>query len=132
MSEIVYLELEEVVEIHDQLIDRYGGSYGFNGQTGIGLVESAVYRPQNKAVYEGADLLAQAASLLFGLAKNHGFADGNKRLALAATNVFLILNGWEFSCENDTIASFIERCSDETWAEGLVEEFVRKSTAPCS
>lgn len=132
MSEIVYLELEEVVEIHDQLIDRYGESYGFNGQAGIGLVESAVYRPQNKAVYEGSDLLAQAASLLFGLAKNHGFADGNKRIALAATNVFLIITGWEFSCDNDTIASFIERCSDEAWTETLVEEFVRCNTILCS
>lgn len=128
--EIIYLEVEEVVEIHDQLIDRYGGSYGFNGPNGYGLVESAVCRPQNKALYEGADLLSQAAALLFGLAKNHGFADGNKRIALAATNVFLLINGYKLACDNETVAIFIEGCSDKAWTEDLVERFVLAHAAP--
>ncbi|HBN07310.1 MAG TPA: type II toxin-antitoxin system death-on-curing family toxin [Cyanobacteria bacterium UBA8530] len=127
MSETDYLDIGEVVEIHDQMIDRYGGAYGFNGPSGEGLVESAVHRPRNKALYEGADLPAQAASLLFGLGKNHGFLDGNKRIALAATSVFLLLNGWSLLCHNDIVADFIEGCSSETCTEDLVVEFIRSN-----
>lgn len=125
MSAINYLEVEEVIEIHAMALDRHGGKPGFNGPQGYGLVESAVNRPRNKAYYEGADLLEQAGSLYFGLAKNHAFADGNKRIAVAATNAFLLINGWKLGCDNDTLASFTERCSDVTWTEEAVVAFVR-------
>jgi death-on-curing protein len=126
VSDIQYLEVEEVIEIHELALDRHGGKSGFNGPQGFGLVESAVNRPRNKAHYEGVDLLEQAGALFFGLAKNHGFADGNKRIAVAATNAFLLINGWKFGCDNDTLASFTERCSDQDWTEDAVIAFVRR------
>lgn len=126
MSDIQYLEVEEVIEIHELALDRHGGKSGFNGPQGFGLVESAVTRPRNKAHYEGADLLEKAGALFFGLAKKHGFADGNKRIAVAATNAFLLINGYKLGCDNDTLASFTEQCSDENWSEETVVAFVRR------
>lgn len=123
MSELAYLEPEEVVEIHAQLLDLYGGRPGFKDRGGV---ESALFRPRQKAHYEGADLLAQAAALYFGLAKNHGFIDGNKRVAVAATDAFLQLNGWELRCDNTTLANFTLRCDEASWTEDLVEQFVRQ------
>ncbi len=92
-------------------------------------MESALYRPRQKAHYEKADLLAQAAALYFGLAKNHGFTDGNKRIAVAATDAFLQLNGYELCCDNATLAGFTLRCDEASWTEDLVEQFVRQHTA---
>lgn len=121
-----YLEVEEVIEIHAQMIDHFGGRPGFNGDQGRALVESAVQRPRHKAYYEDADVPTQAASLLFGLAKNHGFLDGNKRVAAMACYAFLRLNGWRLRTDNDTLASFIERCSEEDWTEAAVVAFVNQ------
>ena len=126
-AEVVYLEIEEVLTIHDLLIEQYGGVAGLRGgHEGYNLVASAVDRPRNKASYEGADLPVQAASLMFGLAKNHGFVDGNKRVALAVTNMFLRANGWRLLCANEKIAAFLERCSEPSWTEDSVLDFVRR------
>ena len=130
MSGWVYLSLDEVVEIHRQMLALYGGLPGFRGESGQGLIESALERPRNKAYYEGADLFAQAGALYFGLAKNHGFLDGNKRISVAACDAFLQLNGWELVCDNRTLADFTLSCSDPAWTEAAVEAFVRRHAAP--
>ena len=127
---IHYLEAAEVIAIQEKMIDYFGGEYGLRGDQGLALVESAVARPRNKAVYEGADLLAQAAALFYGLAKNHGFVDGNKRIAVAATNTFLLMNGYELTCDNDTLVEFTLGCGDEGWTEERVEEFARQWARP--
>jgi death-on-curing protein len=62
----------------------------FGGASGVrdgGMIESALARPQNKAAYEDASLDRLAAAYLFGLAKNHGFVDGNKRIAFLAAPI---------------------------------------------
>ncbi|MNY57225.1 Toxin Doc [compost metagenome] len=100
---------------------------GVSGVKSLSLLESAVNRPRFKAHYEGADLVLQAGALMFGLAKNHAFNDGNKRIAAVATDVFLQENGWEIVCDNDTLASFLERCSEPDWTEEAVVEFLREN-----
>jgi death-on-curing protein len=127
VSDWIYLEVEEIVEIHAQMLDLFGGRPGFKD---LGGVESAATRPRNKAHYEGADLLAQAAALYYGLAKNHGFTDGNKRVAVVATDAFLQLNGWEFVCPNAVVQAFTQGCDADGWTEEHVEAFVRANTAP--
>lgn len=67
----------------------------------IDLLDSAVTRPQNAAAYEGADLLAQAATLLWGLVRNHPFQDGNKRTALVSAVAFLDINGYRLDMSDD-------------------------------
>ena len=112
------------------MLDLYGGKVGFRGQEGQALVESALNRPKNKAAYEMADLLAQAASLFFGLAKNHGFLDGNKRVAVVACDAFLQMNGWELACDNQTLIDFTLQCDQKSWTEDQVEAFVRQHARP--
>ena len=82
-----YLTLVEVLAIHADQIERYGGSPGVRD---AGLLEAALYRPQT-GYY--ADLVEQAAALWESLSQNHPFIDGNKRTAFAATYTFLEING---------------------------------------
>ena len=82
-----YLTVAEVLAMHADQIERYGGSQGVRDP---GLLESALYRPQT-GYY--ADLIEEAAALWESLAQNHAFIDGNKRTAFAATYTFLAING---------------------------------------
>lgn len=89
-----YLTPQKVLFIHDQVVKRTGGSHGVRD---IGLVESAVYRPQ--ATFDREDLYKtifdKVAALLQSLLKNHPFVDGNKRTALTSAGLFLSLNGYK-------------------------------------
>jgi len=89
----VFPTLEEILNLHSRLIERYGGAPGVRD---LGLVESALARPRS-GHYES--LSEQAAALLQSFAGNHAFLDGNKRVAFAATAVFLRLNGYRLSTE---------------------------------
>ena len=82
-----YLTMAEVLAIHADQIERYGGGQGVRD---YGLLEAALYRPQTG--YYG-DLIEEAAALWESLAQNHPFIDGNKRTAFAATYTFLAING---------------------------------------
>lgn len=83
-----YLTAADVLGMHAALIKRYGGAVGVRDP---GALEAALFRPQT-GYYE--DIVAEAAALLESLAINHPFIDGNKRIAFAATDVFLRINGW--------------------------------------
>jgi len=87
---IVFLSLDEVLTIHERLIQVFGGHGGVRD---LGLLESALFRPQS-GYYE--DLSTMAAALFESLIMNHPFVDGNKRVAFFASDVFLRLNGWRF------------------------------------
>jgi death-on-curing protein len=82
-----YLTVAEVLAMHADQIERYGGAPGVRDQ---GLLEAALYRPQT-GYYAG--LIEEAAALWESLAQNHPFIDGNKRTAFAATYTFLAING---------------------------------------
>jgi death on curing protein len=98
-----HLTLVEVLAIHADQIERYGGSQGVRDQ---GLLESALYRPQT-GYY--ADLIEEAAALWESLAQNHPFIDGNKRTAFAATYTFLRINGTWLTANADEAYAFIAR-----------------------
>lgn len=84
-----YLTVADVLAIHHELIERFGGAHGVRD---MGALESAAFRPQT-GYYD--DVIAEAAALLESLAVNHPFLDGNKRVAVAAADVFLRMNGHE-------------------------------------
>jgi len=93
VKEVLFLGIEQVLEIHREMIGRYGGDPGVRD---VGLIESAVMMPQQTF---GGHLLhptvaAMAAAYLFHLCANHGFVDGKKRTALATALVFLDVNGY--------------------------------------
>jgi death-on-curing protein len=83
-----YLTVADVLGMHIVLMQRYGGAGGVRDP---GALEAALFRPQT-GYY--ADIIAEAAALLESLAINHPFVDGNKRIAFAAADVFLRINGW--------------------------------------
>lgn len=94
MTEPRWLTSEEVRAAHERQIIRFGGPGGLRDENAL---ESALARPFNRWQYEGADLASLAASYAFGLAKNHAFIDGNKRIAFVAMMVFLRINGIRFA-----------------------------------
>ena len=94
---VQFLSLDEVLAIHERVIEDFGGASGVRD---LGLLESALYRPQS-GYYE--DLVTMAAALFESLLMNHPFVDGNKRVAFFATDVFLRLNGWRLEVDaNET------------------------------
>jgi death on curing protein len=96
-----YVTVVEVLAIHEDQIQRYGGDHGVRDH---GLLISALYRPQT-GYY--ADLIEEAAALWESLAQNHPFIDGNKRTAFASTYTFLAINGARLTAEWQEIADFV-------------------------
>lgn len=127
-AEPVWISRALLDAMHAELIDRYGGSHGVNSEA---LVESALVRPQNLRAYvPDSDLAALAASLCFGLAKNHGFRDGNKRTAFTAASVFLRLNGLHLAApEPDAVAAMVYLATD-VWSEERMAAWTRQHTVP--
>ena len=89
-----WLTYEQVVAIHSRQLRRFGGAPGLRDE---GMLRSALERPLNKWHYEDADLVDLAAAYAFGLAKNHAFVDGNKRIAFMAMASFLRKNEVRFA-----------------------------------
>jgi death-on-curing protein len=104
--EPVYLSLDEVLEIHQQQIERYGGSPGLRD---LGALESAVATPQ--ATFGGEflhkSIPAIAAAYLFHLCQNHPFIDGNKRAGANAAVTFLLMNDWEPTFEQEELVEVV-------------------------
>ena len=90
MKEPIWLSTDLVIAIHDEQLRQFGGPPGLRDQ---GLLESALGRPLNKYAYGNEDLAELAAAYGFGLARNHAFVDGNKRIAFLAMITYLGLNG---------------------------------------
>jgi death on curing protein len=96
-----YLTMAEVLAIHADQIERYGGSQDVRD---AGLLESALFRPQT-GYY--ADLIEEAAALWESISQNHPFTDGNKRTAFAATYTFLAVNGARLTADAQQTQDFL-------------------------
>ncbi len=122
-----YLTPQRVLAIHDQLIKRFGGSFGLRD---LGLLESAVARP--RASYGGEDLYRtifdKAAALLHSLLKNHMFVDGNKRTALASAGVFLKLNGYKLINKHNEELEFALKVESESLSLEEIAEWLEKNS----
>ena len=109
-----WIDLNVVLAIHEQQISEHGGLLGIRD---LGAIESALGRPQNLLLYGNPDLFDLAAAYGFGLARNHGFIDGNKRTAYVVTRLFLILN------DQDIHAPAIEKViTFETVGKGEINQ----------
>ena len=97
-----YLTFEDIVFIHESLLETYGGEVGIRD---AGLIEVAVKRPQTGHY---ADLIEQAAALWESLATTHCFVDCNERTAFAAMEIFLDLNGMQITASEEEAKSFIQ------------------------
>jgi death-on-curing protein len=101
---VIFLTRTLVVQLHKMQIKRFGGSYGLRDE---GALESALARPINKAQYGSEDVIELAAAYLFGLAKNHAFVDGNKRIAIVAAGIFLMDNDYKIQTTDANLYSFV-------------------------
>jgi death-on-curing protein len=109
-SEPTWLSRAIVEALQADQIREHGGQLGLRD---AGLLESALARPQHFWSYnQDADLASLAAEYGFGLAKNHAFLDGNKRIAFVAMNVFLILNGYEIEAPEPAVVDTMLRVAD--------------------
>lgn len=98
--EVRYLTVEQVISLHDEQIDRYTPAEQKHVASWGGL-ESACTRPSLTRYYnQQSDICDLAASLAFGLAKNHAFANANKRTAAVCTHVFLLINGYHLEIDH--------------------------------
>jgi death on curing protein len=114
MAERVYLTVGEVLEIHRQQIDDYGGVQGIRDKA---LLESAVFRPQIGYYNTVAE---EAAALMESLPNNQPFLDGNKRVAFAAAHTFLLVNGFDLDVQ--------PRCSPSQQGSSVLDQFSSGST----
>jgi death-on-curing protein len=96
-----YLTLTEVIAIHADQLERYGGAHGLRD---AGLLEAALFRPQT-GYYTG--LIQEAAALWESLSQNHAFIDENKRMAFAATYTLLAINGLVITAQAGAAYEFI-------------------------
>lgn len=92
-SEPDWLTPEDAILFHGEIIAAHGGA---DGVRDAGLLHSAVGRPRHLFAYESQDLCVLAGAYAHGIAKNHPFIDGNKRVAFVMARVFLMLNGVHF------------------------------------
>jgi len=90
-----------------------------------GLIESALARPQNLAAYGEPDAADLAAAYACGIAKNHGFLDGNKRTALVVALLFLAINGFETTVNQVEVVRLMEAVADGTTDEPGAAEWFR-------
>jgi death-on-curing protein len=89
----LWITYEQAIAIHSRQLRRFGGAAGLRDE---GMLRSALERPVNKWRYEQSELAELASAYAFGLAKNHAFVDGNKRIAFMAMMIFLRRNGVDF------------------------------------
>lgn len=121
----VWIDPAVVLAVHEEQLAEHGGAAGVRD---AGLLESALARPRNLAHYGEPDLCELAAAYAFGLARNHPFIDGNKRSAFVATELFLVLNGWQLvASDADCVLIMLSLASGEideptfaAWLRGRV------------
>ena len=99
---IKFLTMSEVLLILDDQIKNYGGTYGIRD---INLLSSAIYMPESsfRGQYLHETIPSMAAAYAFHICQNHPFIDGNKRVALASSLIFLDINGYELNCKDETL-----------------------------
>lgn len=122
---IRYLTLDDVIAIHDNMVSLYGGSHGIRD---LGLVESAIARPQ--ATFGGQDLypniFLKASALFHSLIFNHAFIDGNKRTSITSTARFLSMNGYNLDASGKEFVSFPLKVENKHLSFEEIAEWLKK------
>jgi len=123
-----YLNFLDALLVHFATMDRYGEiRYGVFERN---LIESALARPRHAAAYENADIFRQAATLCFGLIKNHPWTGGNKRTATAIAESFLAINGWQLSYSDQEIIELSLSIESNRYGVDEIEVWYRQHATP--
>ena len=129
-SAIRYLTYPEAVTLHIMLMRRLGETYF--GVFDRSLVESALARPRHAATLERADIIRQAATLCFGLIKNHPWLGGNKRTATILVDRFLHLNGLDLRTTVHETVEMVLAVEADRWDIDAITAWYRQRTFPLS
>jgi death on curing protein len=121
-AEPVCLSWRIVQSIHLEQILQHGGSRGVRDR---GLIDSALARPVYKWQHNDADVFTLAAAYGFGIAKNHGFEDGNKRTAFVSLYTFLGLNGHDLDASEPEVVRVMTAVADGTLDEQGLADWIR-------
>jgi death on curing protein len=124
---VEWLDLNIVLDFHAEQLALFGGADGIRD---LGLLESALARPQNKYAYGETDLAALAAAYGFGIARNHPFVDGNKRTALASMIVFLNLNGLDLDAPQEAATAIVLALAAGEIGEDVLMRWIADSVRP--
>ncbi len=125
IEETFYLSIEEAITIHVLLMRNWQEiRFGVDRRD---LLESALNRPKQAANYENADLIRQAATLCFGLIKNHPWVGGNKRTASFLTETFLEINDLELIAADEKIIEMVLAVESDVWEVGEIEKWLRSN-----
>jgi death-on-curing protein len=123
MTDWCWVKPETVIAINWEVIAEHGGFSP--GPTQPHLLASALGRPIHKASYEKADAFALAAAYIMGLARNHAFADGNKRTAYVTGKLFLRLNGYQFKPRKDHAVIVMESVASGRLTEPQLADWIK-------
>lgn len=116
--------------IHSELLREHGGAPGAQAG-GIELIDSALARARNRYENEPeSDLATLAAAYLFGLARNHGYVDGNKRVGFACAATFLRLNGIRLTATEAEAYDAVMGLVEGRYSEELIATWIREHTQP--
>lgn len=115
--------LPEVLSIHQQVVAETGGQPGLRDQ---GLLESALKAAENRYYYEQADVIDCAATYAYHLCMAHAFVDGNKRVAAAVSETFLLINGWQLDLDNAELVDMFLKIADGALLRDAIEDAFRR------
>ncbi len=126
---IVWIEKRFALAIHDRQLSEHGGISGLRDES---LLDSALARPHQLHAYgqPPPDLADLAASLAYGIARNHPFLDGNKRTAAVACETFLMLNGMELVADDVALYSLYIGLAEGGLSEPELAAWLRQHLAP--
>ena len=125
MSEWRWLTIDVILAIHDEQLAEHGGRPGIRD---LGLLESALARPVNRAAYTAATAFDVAAAYAFGIIRDHPFVDGNKRVAFLAAALFLLEQGWEVAATDEAIVTEMLSLAKGGVDEGAFASWLNQNT----
>ena len=129
MASPLFLSVEDVIEIHADQIQRYGGSLGIRDAD---LLQSALGMPEAGFgdQYLHVDLFEMAAAYLYHIVQNHPFIDGNKRAGTMAAFVFLKLNGLTLDADESAFETLVLQAAQGQVGKDAIADFFRESAKP--
>ncbi|KQY19289.1 type II toxin-antitoxin system death-on-curing family toxin [Rhizobium sp. Root483D2] len=128
MTSVKWLSREAIEIIHHEQMVEHGGLPGLKDANAL---ESALARPVNKAAYGEDDIHVLAAAYLYGIVRNNGFSDGNKRTGWLAAFTFLLINGLLIETEQADVIAFVLSVAAGEIDEAGTARFLRDHTVPC-
>lgn len=127
MKKWTWIERSVILAAHEEQLAEHGGNSGIRD---AGLLDSALSRPLNRAAYGKPDVAELAAAYAYGLATNHPFVDGNKRIAFVALELFLALNGYQLAADDAECVMSLLAVAAGTMKGDALADWIRRHSRP--